>query len=236
MKRETLYKVLVVVSWAVLGIILLDQLLFYADRYFAGRRNSPSALWCVFLLFSRASGALLLLFAAGLLVALAFKRDLGYKKTSFGIISFLLALFVFGASLVFWKIAPAGAQVFLKGFEKWVIKQVDVDSIQLWLQSADEKHWESGHCYGMSPIVKAIPEEFPNFLKDFNPQYLRFEQSKLDGKKIIRFEWGGPLGHWGIVIGDPNMKMPEPGVEKISDSYWEYRRIIGPGVYIYDGG
>ncbi len=236
MKRETLYKLLVVASWAVLGLILLDQLFSYADFYFAGRRNSPSALWCVFFLFSRAGAVLLLLFAAGLLVALAFKRDLGYKKTSFGIISFLLALFVFGASFGFWKIAPAGAQVFLKGFEKWVIKQVDVDSIQLWLQSADEAHWESGYWYGMPPAEKPIPGELPNFLEDFNPQYLWFEHSKIDGKKIIRFEWGGPPSHWGIVIGDPNMKMPEPGVEKISESYWEYRRIIGPGVYIYDGG
>jgi hypothetical protein len=129
-------------------------------------------------------------------------------------------------------ISPGGPGTFFKGFETWVNKNVDSNSIQAWIKTADEKYWQTEVCYVPS-VEKPVPEELPAFLKNINFRCLKFQRSELDGSKILHFMWGGVFFHWNLIIGDSKMKMPVKTIEKFSDGDVEFRRIIRPGVYIY---
>ena len=80
-----------------------------------------------------------------------------------------------------------------------------------------------------------FPEEVPDFLVSFNPVHIWFRGSAPEGGPRIVFGWGGPLAHWGLVVGLPDMPMPEEN--PIHDgSETEFRRPIKPGVYVFDRG
>ncbi|MHC4396501.1 MAG: hypothetical protein ACYS1A_12680 [Planctomycetota bacterium] len=237
MKRDSYYKIQLITAWSAVGVVMMDYILIYLSEYLAGLSNKPPAFACLFTLILWPSQILLLLISVISLIVLTVGRRLRKKQFVIGVLSFSIALIACVVNFPLMKIRPAGAQIFLKGFEKWVDTQVDMKSIQLWIQVADEGLWESRHCYGPSyPTEERIPEEFPDFLKDFEPQYLWLERSELDGSRRTRFEWGGPMFHWSLVIGDPNMKMPEQEVEWFSDYDVEFRRILQPGVYIFSRG
>ena len=144
-------------------------------------------------------------------------------KIAFGAVPFVI---FFGG----WKMTIPAAPVFLKGFEKWALKEVDMNAIQQWLATEGQRY--KGQYY----YSEDFPSEFPACLTKFKPQVILFENSELDGSLYIEFRCGGGIDYWGLRIGPPSMKTPEEGVLKISKSYYEYRRPIAPGVCIFDGG
>jgi hypothetical protein len=184
------------------------------------------------------SQVLLLLASVVTFLIIRTGRRLSKKQQIIGVFSISVALSVFLLHFPLWRVGPCGAQIFLKGFEKWVTKQVDTESIQTWISSADEKYWQSQVCYyGPDYLAEErFPKELADFLKDFEVKYIYFERSNLDNSKTIHFEWGGGMFHWSLVIGDPNMMMPEKEIEWFSDYDVEYRRILKPGVYIFSRG
>ena len=49
---------------------------------------------------------------------------------------------------------------------------------------------------------------------------------------MIRFLWGGGLaGHWGIVVGNPNMNIEIPKAQDLG--LREDRRPLAPGAYTW---
>ena len=217
---------------------MLDFVLFYRLEYLGGMANKPPALPCLIIVISLTSQALLLL-ASVVALSMCISRKLSKKRLIISVLSLSVALIVCLVNFPLFpsNVRPAGAQIFLKGFEKWVTKNVETDSIQTWIRSTDEKHWNSRILYGPDyPAEERIPEEFPDFLKDFGVQYMYFERSELDNSKIIHFEWGGAMFHWSLVIGNPNMKMPQQEVEWFSYYDVEFRRILKPGVYVFSRG
>ncbi len=87
------------------------------------------------------------------------------------------------------------------------------------------------------PVKIVKFDDLPDFITNFEPKYISFYAEKSTREKNIKFEWGGGLGHWGIVIGSPTTKTKQEGrIEEPGSSYVEYRRPIMQGVYIFDGG
>ena len=127
-----------------------------------------------------------------------------------------------------YDVAPL-APVFLKGYEKWVTKNMNTDAIKQWLA-------KEGDHYKGQQYIDEFPKEFPVFLTKFKPHYIYFDTSKFDGTIYIEFEWGGGMAHWGVRIGPPNMKIPQEEESMIRKSTVEFRRIIAPGVYIFERG
>lgn len=126
--------------------------------------------------------------------------------------------------------SSAGAWDFLRGYEKWVEKNVDTSAIQEWLISLPPKY--SGQYYFEATD---FPEELPDAITKFNPYHMSLSEFK-DGQRQIEFEWGGAgaFGHFGIVIGLPGMETPKEGeVIKRSESEWEFRRPVQSGIYIF---
>jgi hypothetical protein len=222
------------IVWIVAAFLVGMVLTKYVLPYMGGQVNHMLPL--AFLIISLSYLGLGVVGLAAVLLLLAFcKRN--WSRTA-RVVCVMPAALIIGMLVGFiCPIFEPGAMTFLRGFERWTERNVDTIAIQRWMADANDNYWDSRHWYGKSyPAKEVIPEEFPDFLKDFNPQYLWLERSELDGTKIIRFEWGGALGHWGIVIGDPSMKMPELTEESYSKSVVEFRRILKPGVYVYGRG
>lgn len=153
-----------------------------------------------------------------------YQRVIKYKtvKAALIILSFLFLLIP-----PVYNVSPL-ARVFLKGYEKWVIKNVNINAIQQWLATEGVHYKDQRYRYD-------FPKEFPAFLTEFKPKFIWFDTSNLDGVLYIEFGWGGGMGSWGVRIGPPNMKIPQE-VSQVSESRIEYIRPIAPGVYIFDGG
>jgi len=123
------------------------------------------------------------------------------------------------------------ATPFLRGFEKWVLREVDTDAIQRWL--ATEGRDYAGKQYESR---EGFPKELPDFLVRFRPRYITFRNSTSEGGLCVEFEWGGGFAHWGLTVGLPDMSTPEEGSIDLGGSETEFRRPIKPGVYVFERG
>jgi hypothetical protein len=130
----------------------------------------------------------------------------------------------FGSLMITRPVTP----VFLKGLEKWVLKEVDIKAIQQWLATDGQRYKGQRYRYD------EFPKDLPACLTEFKPKFIWFDSSKLDGTLYIEFGWGGGLASWGVRVGPPSMKMPEEGMLKISESSYDVGiRHVGPGVYVF---
>jgi len=120
---------------------------------------------------------------------------------------------------------------FLRGFEQWVLREVDADAIQQWL--ATEGHSYANRQYN---IREGFPKELPDFLVRFKPKFISFRNSMSEGGPCVEFGWGGGLASWGLIIGSPDMPMPKEGAINLTESETEFRRPVKPGVYVVDRG
>ncbi len=121
------------------------------------------------------------------------------------------------------------AATFLRGFEQWVLREVDTDAIQQWLAT-------DGRNYAGRQYNGNLPEDLPDFLVRFKPRYVRFSDLASESGLHIEFGCGGGVSLWGFVVGLPDMPTPKEGAIDVSRSTVEFRRPIKPGVYVFDRG
>lgn len=147
-----------------------------------------------------------------------------FRTPCSGRVAFLIVppIILVGGFMIIPPLAPA----FLRGFEQWVLREVDTDAIQQWLAAEGHKYvgWNLGSGHG-------FPEDFPDFLVRFKPSYISFHDSVPEGGLRVEFGWAGGWQAWRLVVGLPDMPMPKEGL-----SGDEYRRPIKPGVYIVEEG
>lgn len=238
MKRDDWYKLQLITAWSVVGVVMLDYALFYLSTYLAATANEPPGLACLFSLILWYIFVFLLLISVVALCVMLIGREFGKKRLVIGIISLAVAVIVCVVNSPLLKVRPAGAEIFLRGFEKWVERNVDTDAIQEWIITAPEGYWADPcdidwRFYGAE---EELPKGLPQCFAEFKRQYVIFQRSELDGSRIIRFEWGGAMGHWGMVVGNPEMKMPSERKVEISEGFVRFQKPVKAGVYIYDEG
>jgi len=153
------------------------------------------------------------------------------KKLNKYFITAILSILMFiGSWILPFHCLPPGAVFFLKGYEKWVSKNVDINAIQTWLLSGEADKY-TGEQYSPN-----YPDDFPDFMTNFNPNIIIFHGEESEKGKGVEFQTGLGLAYWGILVGSPATKTKQEGVIKHSESDYEYRRSIQPGVYIFDRG
>lgn len=140
-------------------------------------------------------------------------------------------LIYFGTCLFPFISGQPGDAYFLKGFEKWVLQNVDIDAIQTWIQSE-----ESDEYLGKEYAGESLQEEIPDFVKNFDPEFVFFYDYDSETGKSIVLGWSTLGGTWGIVIGPPTMKVQTEGTFQKDVDNVERRHLIKPGVYIYSEG
>jgi hypothetical protein len=124
----------------------------------------------------------------------------------------------------------------MSGFRRYARIKTDVPAIQVWLGTLDpndcqEQRLDMEYPPGVIPgkdEPKSIPR--PLCLKSLRHADITLS---LDGaeRPMIQILLGGSgmLGHWGIVVGDPNMEIPK----KDDSGLIDYRMPLAPGAYFW---
>jgi len=152
-----------------------------------------------------------------------------------GKIIFQLILILIGPAIIygFFKLTPPGAAVYLEGFEQYVLKEVDIGSVQDWLATEGTRY--AGQRYD-SDQGKGYPEELPASLTKLHPWYISFSNSNADKGPTITLWWPHLMDDDVLIIGPPDMEMPQDDYIEIDDSNIKIIRVICPGVYVYSKG
>lgn len=232
-KRATKIVILVVAAFLV-GLMLTNN---YVLDYVGGQINYRLSL--MFLFMSLSCLPLLLVVMAAVFLIFALCKRTWSKVTI--IVCVVPSVLIIGMLVGFFGSAffgEPGAVTFLRGFEKWAVRNVDTGAIQEWLVRAPESYWGDpcepyGKFYWMG---EELPKELPSCFTEFKPQHVIFERSELDGSRIVRFGWGGAMSHWGVVVGNPEMKMPSERKIETSEGLVHFQKPIKAGVYIFDEG
>ena len=220
------YKLEILILIAIPVITIIEWLHMDILSYRGGLNGSPSWGFIFMFIYEPLKIAVVIL----AVLRLVYVRYIKKLKDCFDAVILSILIFV-GSWLIPFYCLPPGAVFFLKGYEKWIDKNVDVKAIQNLLLSGEiNKYVDESYRYN-------FPNDLPDFMTDFEPKFIRFHGEKSEKGKSIEFGWGGGLGYWGIVIGAPTAKTKQKGrIEEPGSSYVEYRRPIIPGVYIFDGG
>jgi hypothetical protein len=215
-----------------LGSIISNGFLI---SYIGGQINQPLPL--MFLAIACSCLSLPIVIIAVALVIIGLWR---WKKG--GLITkicFVPTAFIIGAAVGY--CAPffieSPTVTFLRGFDDWVFRNIKTEEIQkligdnsdYWPRPEDEQ-------VVFFDSEEEVPEDLPRCFGGFERQYLYLKYSEPDNSKVVEFRWGGVMWHWGVVIGEPNMVMPEAGFEVINEGFVVYRKIIKPGIYVYSDG
>jgi hypothetical protein len=127
-------------------------------------------------------------------------------------------------------IRPPGYKPFTAGFHQRMQNRLDVEKIRAWLGTLDSEIFDGEYydlLYEMNGNVLPVPilEEI-NSLSEHVHYLVFYTENKMP---CLRIEWGGALGHWGVVVGPREMEVPP---SDFSD-YGEYRLKLEEGVYIW---
>lgn len=221
------YKFDILILIAILSLSVIEWFHIQISTYYAGLNNTYTIGPFYACYYEPAKIVLVVL--ALIRIVYYFRPDKKFGKNIL-ILFFSISIFIASWILPFF-IFPPGAVYFLKGFEKWVHKNVDIDAVQTWILTEEaNKYLDQRYDKGN------FPDDFPEFIKNVEPLFIGFSGNDSEKGKCIEFWWGNTFSDWGIVIGSPEMKIQQSGVIKHSKSYYEFRRSIRPGIYIFEAG
>ena len=200
-------------------------------EYVAGTRNDG------YYSFTHAFGLSMILFFIMALIAICTSIlaliSLVLRHSNIGQILFKLVLLILGPVIAFcaFEYVSPLSPVFLEGLEQWVKKEADIDSIQTWLASEGEKH--RGRHY---VAEDGFPEGLPDCLVDLKPRLISFSNSDSQNGLKVEITWFLFMDEYGLIIGSPKMKTPEEGCIKLRRDYYEFRRPVELGAYVFIRG
>ncbi len=199
--------------------------------YVAGTRNDT------YYSFVYGFGLSVMLFFLMALIAVSASTlaliSLVLRYRNVGQILLKLALILLGPIVVCCAFAYAGpgAAVFLEGFEQWVLQETDIDAIQTWLASEGKKH--AGQHYSAKD---GFPEELPECLIKLDAISISFSDSVSKNGPSVEIIWFHLMDYYGLIVGPPTMETPEEGHIKLRKSYYEFRRPVKAGAYVFFRG
>lgn len=122
--------------------------------------------------------------------------------------------------------------IFLKGFEQWILKEADIDAIQIWLASEGAKH--AGKQYNARD---GLSEKLPECLVNLKPKIISFKNYASRNGPSVEITWFFFMDDYGLIIGSPEMETPKKGRIKLTDrSAYEFRRPVKKGAYVFIRG
>jgi hypothetical protein len=224
--RKKPYILNILILAAIPVITLIEWTHIDILSYYGGLKNSPSWGFMTIFLYEPMK-IMVVLFS----IVKIFLKTKHIKEFVTNIVTVLLSILIFVMCWILpFKFNPPGAVYFLKGYKTWVNKNVDIIDIQAWFLSGQaDKYLNKTYRY-------EFPDDLPDFMTNFEPKFIIFNDRETERGKCIEFGWGGGMESWGFVVGPPTMESQQEGRIESHSSYLEFRRQIKPGVYIYDGG
>jgi hypothetical protein len=233
---QKLLTVLIVIGSV--GLSLATPWLSYRDGL-GGGRNIFSAVCALWLPFLWMLVFFLLLCQFALVVATICKYGLKHSGLFLGLFSFCII-----TSCTFWcySISNPTFVSFSKGFRDKMKCDVNVGEIQKWLKTIEKPKEPVKYIidpYGPPNIsVLVAPEatyiksldslNWPKTICNLQPKMVYIQLYDND-EAIIRLQWGGTFGSWGILVGPPDMEVPESDMKRGG----EYRLKLAPGAYVW---
>jgi hypothetical protein len=121
--------------------------------------------------------------------------------------------------------------VFLEGLEQWVLHEADIDTIQTWLASEGAKY--EGQHYSDED---GFPKGLPDCLVDLKPKLISFSNTDSQNGTKVEITWFLFMDNYGLIIGPPEMETPKKGRIELHRDYYEFRRPVKPGAYVFIRG
>lgn len=200
-------------------------------EYVAGTRNDASYS------FVYGFGLSVMLFFLTALIAVSASIlaliSLMLRHRNVGQILLKLALILLGPIICCCAFLYKGplSPVFLEGFEQWVLQEADIEAIQQWLACEGENRAGQRY-YG----EEGFPEELPECLVELNPMFISFSDSISKNGPSVEIIWLLFMDDYGLIVGPPAMETPEEGHIKLDKAYYEFRRPVKAGAYVFIRG
>jgi hypothetical protein len=165
---------------------------------------------------------------------LSFHLKSGRRSKKYSITALASVLIFIGSWIFTFAFDQPGSVYHLRGFKKWVAKNVDVDAVQTWgMSQGAEKYFKNKP----SMYFKAdFPEVLPDFIRNFGPDVIIFRAGESDEAKQIVIEWSALDTSWGIVVGSPAMKTKQEGMIRHPKYQYEFRYPVMPGIFVFTEG
>ena len=220
--RKIHYKFDIIILTAILAVSIIERVHIGMIFYNAGIVNGFGSKAVPYSLLYELLKIVIVLFVVTR-IFFHLKPDKRNKK--YAITALVSVLIYIGSWIFMFTFDQPGAVYYLRGFEKWVAKNVDVDAIQTWILSSEaDKYF--GHRY----YRDNFPSELPDFIKNINPEWIYAYKSEKG--RCIKLLWPhGFVEYRGIVVGSPTMETKQEELIKRSNYDFEYRHSIKPGVY-----
>lgn len=230
-KREIpdIASIILIVVLTVLAIV--GSILTHRFEYVAGTRND------VHYSMVYGFGLSVMLFLIMTLIAVSASIlaliSLVHRHSNVCQILLKLALLLLGPVIVFcaFEYVTPLSPVFLKGFEQWVLRETDIDAIQTWLAREGAKH--AGQRYSAREV---FDKDLPECLVNLNPKFISFSGSASQNGPSVEITWHFFMDDYGLIICSPEMKTPEKGRIKLHRAYYEFRRPVKRGAYVFIRG
>ncbi|MHC4291704.1 MAG: hypothetical protein ACYTEU_05525 [Planctomycetota bacterium] len=160
----------------------------------------------------------------------------------FGIFSFFIIVFLLIYLIAIWQFFGAtpsqlsdepGYIPFTKSFHQVVQQRLKAKKIRQWMATLDEQKFD-----GKLMRVESLPFKLPIAIRclEEDIHYITLFMNQ-EGNRCIDVEWGGPVAHWGVVIGPKEMPIP-PTIDVSYDkdgfrNIGEYRIKVEDGAYVW---
>jgi len=227
--------------WYGVDIILLGGFgLAYGDlagvtaaiAYRAGLQRKPSLLVCTGVLLTMSVPTILCLIAVVRRVIRSWGRHIEDKYRLWSLRLAVTVGIVLYLALPFTRLGMPWTKAFTVGFRRYVKANLDLASIQAWLNSADPNACSE---YVYDPTSGATLESWwpdaASWAKAITPLHPHCATLSLssEGCPTIRIRWFGWSGSWGLAVGDPSIVTPPSSFSRQR----EYRLSVAPGAYVW---
>jgi len=231
-KGDRILKIIYTILIIVLTILTIGgYIIVHRNEYVAGMRND--AQYSV--VYGFGFSVMLFLLTAQIAVSASIFAliSLILRHRNAGQILLKLALILLGPVIVCCAFLYAGplSPFFLKGLEQWVLQEADIDAIQTWLVSEGAK--QAGQHYSAE---EGFPEEFPECLVELNPVLISFSDFVSQNGPNVEIIWFLFMDEYGLIVGPPTMETPKVGRIELRKDYYEFRRPVKPGAYVFIRG
>jgi len=200
-------------------------------EYVAGTRNDAN--YSVVYGFGLSVMLFLLMAPIAVIASILALISIVLQHRNFSQILLKLALIPFGPIICYcaFEYTVPLAPVFLEGFEQWVLQEADIESIQKWV-AADGAKYAGKQYFGK----EGFPEELPECLVELNPIFISFSDSISKNGPTVEITWFLFMDEYGLIVGPPAMETPEERHIKLTKTYYEFRRPVKSGAYVFIRG
>jgi hypothetical protein len=222
------YTLDIVLAAAVVVLVAGGSYLMYRAEYLGGMSNDPNQGFITgFPLLLAMLPLTFVVVVCELVRLFPWPRTSGHRLLRLAFL--LFPPVVFSGSFV--ATTPL-AEAFLKGFERWVAREADLDALQDWLTTGGRR-FASESLF----LHRENSEALPACLTSLRPWHVSFRAGGTEDEITVELCWpAGFSDEYGLVIGPPTMGTPKTGMIKVRQNCHEFRRPVRPGAYIFTRG